>query len=400
MVLIITLCALFAGAEPFVGEEPNGVAGTSEAAPRENEMRRESGDDGVREEELRSETGKLPPSASVVIATETKTLRERHRGAGPDSLYHWWSVTKIATALAVLELAERGFVDLDAPIVDVLPFLGDFEDGERWRLVSPRMLLTHTAGVKDPMPAMFGWIHFPGDRQPAEESTVRRAAEPRSALRGGPLPAQYARYSNIGYVVLGALVEKVTGSPYGEAVRRLVLDPAGMNGTDVAYPPDSGGRLVAGSHPRTNFMTPLLPWVVKDYKKLVSEKRDGRLWFNPFYTDYLAPTGLIGPARDGVLLARAWAARAKKSDLISGALSTRIPSAGGSGRGPAQTVGWRWSEEGYFFHRGGGPGFGAELRWYPPNSHRPEGLYAFAVGNDTTFDYGRLLDVEIAAAKG
>ena len=342
VILSLTLGALFAGAEPVAAMEPNGVAETSKTAPRESQMGR--GNDGARDDAAAAETGKLPPSVSVVIATETQTLRERHHGAGPDSLYHWWSVTKIATALAVLELAEQGLVDLDASITDGLPFLGDLADGERWRRISPRMLLTHTAGVRDPMPAMFGWVHFPGEPQPAEETTVRKAAGSRSALGGGPLPTEYARYSNIGYVVLGALVEKVTGVSYGEAVRRLVLDPAGMNGTGVVYPPDSGGRRVAGTHPRMNLMTPLLPWVVKDYARLVSEKRDGRLWFNPFYTDYLAPTGLIGPARDGVRLARAWAARVKKTDLISGALSTRIPAAGGSGRGLAQTVGWRWSE--------------------------------------------------------
>jgi hypothetical protein len=50
-------------------------------------------------------------------------------------------------------------------------------------------------------------------------------------------------------------------------------------------------------------------------------------------------------------------------------------------------------------HRGGGPGFGAELRWYPAEFRPREGLYAFAVGNDTTFDYGRLLDREAAIAK-
>jgi CubicO group peptidase (beta-lactamase class C family) len=336
----------------------------------------------------------LPPSVSVVIATDAGIVRERHHGAGPGSLYHWWSVTKVATALAVLELAERGLLDLDDPIVEGLPFLMDCADGERWRGVSPRMLLTHTAGVKDPMPAMVGWVHFPSEPQPAEEKTVRRAAESRSALRRGPLPTESARYSNIGYVLLGALVEKVTGSPFGEAIRELVLEPAGMDGTGVVYPPDAGDRLVTGTHPRMNLMTPMLPWVVKDYKKLVSEKKEGRLWFNPVYTDYLAPTGLIGPARDGARLARVWALREKGSGLISGALSVRIPGAGVAGRGLFQSIGWQWSDGGYFFHRGGGPGFGAELRWHPS-----EGLYAFAVGNDTTFKYGKLLDRETALAR-
>jgi D-alanyl-D-alanine carboxypeptidase len=223
---------------------------------------------------------------------------------------------------------------------------------------------------------------------------VRRAAESRAALARGALPSDSARYSNIGYVVLGALVEKVTGTPYGDAIRTLVLDPAGMTGTDVIYPPDAGGRLVAGTHPRMNILTPLLPWIVKDYKTLLSDKREGRLRFNPVYTDYLAPTGLIGPAHDGVRLARAWAARAKQSDLISAALSVRVPGAGGAGRGLSQSTGWQWNEKGYYAHRGGGPGFGAELRWYPS-----EGLYAFAVGNDTTFKYGRLLDREEALAR-
>jgi CubicO group peptidase (beta-lactamase class C family) len=336
---------------------------------------------------------RLPPAVSVMVSQGGDVLLEKHHGASAESLYHWWSVTKVATALAILELAEAGRLDLDSPVTRELTWLAGTPDGAAWNRVTPRMLLTHTAGIHDPVPALFGWIHTPGQPQPPEEATLRKAFRRRGALPAGPLPHPRAQYSNLGYVVLGALIERITGRPYGEAVRVLVLEPAGMLHTGVAYPPqpESHPEVVRGTHPRLHPMAFLLRFVVPDIKALVEERRAGRLWFRPVYTDYLGSTGLIGPAGDALRLARHWARREEQSSLKAKALQVRIP---GRGSGWQQSTGWAWRESGYFFHRGGGPGFGAELRWYPG-----EDLFAFAVGNDTTYPYGRLLDREVTAAR-
>ena len=72
-----------------------------------------------------------PPSISVTVVKRDKVVYSRAFGladgpsqvaATPDTVYHWWSMTKIVTAIAVLQLNERGQLDLDAPVTDYLPW--------------------------------------------------------------------------------------------------------------------------------------------------------------------------------------------------------------------------------------------------------------------------------------
>lgn len=71
-----------------------------------------------------------PPGISVAVVKDDRLAYERAFGmadaprevdATPDTFYHWWSMTKIPTAIAVLQLAERDRLHLDAPVTDYLP---------------------------------------------------------------------------------------------------------------------------------------------------------------------------------------------------------------------------------------------------------------------------------------
>lgn len=156
----------------------------------------------------------------------------RGPGAPPLTTAHTFRIasnTKTYVAATVLRLAEDGRLSLDAPLGGLLlpelaaPLRADSYD---LAAIPVRQVLSHTAGLADHSgDDRYGEaiIADPQHRWTREEQ-VRRCAELFDPL--GPAPAPY-RYSDTGYVLLGAVVEKVTGRPLAEAVRNE-LDFAGL----------------------------------------------------------------------------------------------------------------------------------------------------------------------------
>ncbi len=154
--------------------------------------------------------------------------REAGTGWTPSTVSSMGSITKPVTATAILELVERGALSLD----DSLPrFLDDVPPDKAG--ITLRHLLTHTAGV----PSSLG-----GDFEPVERDDFVRLA------LDAPLesaPGERYEYSNVGYSLLGIVIELVTGQGYEEFVREAVLEPAGM--ADTGYRrPGWEGRVAVG----------------------------------------------------------------------------------------------------------------------------------------------------------
>ena len=98
-------------------------------------------------------------------------------------------------------------------------------------------------------------------------------------------------------MLLGALIEQVTGASYESYLADRVLRPLGMEHTAFVYTPGLAAREAAGTLPVVHFYTPLLPFLL-DAKALIRERRGGLLWLNRVYIDTNPPSGLIGSARD------------------------------------------------------------------------------------------------------
>lgn len=145
---------------------------------------------------------------------------ETRAPATAETVYRIASISKPITAVAVLRLAEMGLLDLDA---DIRKYLPEFPD--KGATITPRHLLSHTSGIR----------HYRGNESLRNE----RFTGPIPALaifKDDPLehpPGEKYTYSTYGYTVLAALIEKVTGKPYPDAMRHLVWGPAGMTATDV-----------------------------------------------------------------------------------------------------------------------------------------------------------------------
>ncbi len=134
----------------------------------------------------------------------------------PDSIFDLASLTKVYTAILTLQLVDRGAVDLDAPLRHYLPeFTGAGKDQ-----VTVAMLLAHTSAL--PVGAKVTGL--------AGNNARWRSVLTTPLVRGG-VPGSTFRYSSVGLMVLGRLVEKLTGKPLDEALRDYVTAPLGLRDT-------------------------------------------------------------------------------------------------------------------------------------------------------------------------
>lgn len=175
-----------------------------------------------------------------------------------------------------------------------------------------------------------------------------------------------AVYSNLNYMVLGAVIEAASGQTYEDYITENVLQPLGMTRTGFVYSPSMAEHEAAGSLPVVHFFTPLLPTLL-DTNTLVRERSGKLLWLNRIYIEATPPTGLIGSAPDMAKLMMAYLNRVTPNGqliLLPESIATLTETPPVNGRG----LGWAVGEsngERYLEHGGGGPGFAATLRLYP-----------------------------------
>ena len=137
------------------------------------------------------------------------------------------SVTKVFTSAMILQLVDEGSVGLDDPVEDHLPGLLDGEGIEPDR-ITVRQLLRHESGLPEGIP-------------PTDPTTVLTPRELMDRTEDQPAqfpPGEQMRYTNMNYLVLGYLIEEVTGEPYAEELNRRIVEPLGLTGTLLPEPGD------------------------------------------------------------------------------------------------------------------------------------------------------------------
>jgi CubicO group peptidase (beta-lactamase class C family) len=270
--------------------------------------------------------------------------------------YLWFSLSKLATATAAVRLAEEGRLDLEAPFAEVL-------DQDVPNRATVRQLLTHTAGLANPMPVR--WVHPAGAPDRDDElldRLLRRAVRPRHPVGGT------ARYSNVGYLLLGRVIERAAGMPFREYVGTAVLRPAGMHRTGYRLPVD--GQVATGYVKSPRAAAPALRTFLPT--GVVGRRQGRHLALEPFLVDGAAYGGLVGPVTD--------AARFARLHLRDGEIDgVRVLSESGArgmrdiqapGRPFDHGVGWfrtpgQPAGPTYVQHYGAGAGFWNALRLYP-----------------------------------
>jgi CubicO group peptidase (beta-lactamase class C family) len=167
-------------------------------------------------------------SGAVLVARDGRILLERAWGmadrarpviATADTKFRLGSMNKMFTAVAILQLAEAGKVALADPVAKYLP---DYPNQELAAKVTVRDLLTHTGGTGD----IFGPAFMQNRATLKEHADYVRLFGARAQEGGGSF-----RYSNYGYILLGAIIEKASAVSYYEYVQKNIFAPAGMTAT-------------------------------------------------------------------------------------------------------------------------------------------------------------------------
>ena len=344
----------------------------------------------------------IPPGLSVAVVKDGKTVYQRAFGMadGPKQMratdatvYHWWSMTKIATAIAVMQLRERGRLRLDDSVRQHLPWFDvQYLTADR-PTITLRHLLNHSSGLPDTVPAIIGWVHH--DDEPRNQTAlVQKHLSSYAKLQFEP--GSKAVYSNFNYMVLGAVIEAVSGESYEAYIDAHILKPLQMNQTGFVYTPAMAEHEAMGTLPVVHYYTPMLPFLLKP-RQLIREQQHGIFWLRRVYIDVTPSTGLIGPASDVARLMLAYLNQGEldgKRILSPESVALLTHDSHVRGEGPNMAahnvgrhgIGWYVIPEAdrlRLQHHGGGPGFATTLRLYP---EQKLGIAILANGTDLDRD--------------
>ncbi|MGW6376938.1 serine hydrolase domain-containing protein [Rhodococcus sp. NPDC055112] len=219
--------------------------------------------DAALQQKLDAVTARGIPGAQLVITEPGRDTRVLRAGTGntatgepipDDARARIGSNTKAFVATTVMQLVDEGRVDPDASVEHYLPGIvtDNGNDGSR---VTIRDLLQHTSGLTDylapggakPEDVKPGQLQIATSAEPVGHYTPAELVTIAMSLPPGPAAKDEAVYSNTNYVLLGMLIEKVTGHPAAEEITTRIIDPLELKDT---YFPGSGETQIRGPHAR------------------------------------------------------------------------------------------------------------------------------------------------------
>jgi len=163
-----------------------------------------------------------------VVALDAVGLRKAGSDAKVtrDDQFHLGSCTKAMTATVIGLLVEQGKLKWDTPLAEALPDLAG-EMHADFRKVTVRQLLRHRAGLRPNLPKGKTWRDVLEGGRSVRDQRTRFA---RAHLSAAPAyePGTKYQYSNAGYGILGAVVERATGKQYEAVMRAMLFEPLGM----------------------------------------------------------------------------------------------------------------------------------------------------------------------------
>jgi CubicO group peptidase (beta-lactamase class C family) len=143
----------------------------------------------------------------------------------PQSVFLLSSIAKTATSTAVMQLVEQGKIELDAPVTDYLPYFALAD--ERYRAITIRQLLSHTAGLPE-----YDYSTYGQDAQ-VDDGALERYVRSLSTIELLSAPGETWEYSGIGFDILGDIVAKVSGQSFEAYVSEHIFQPLGMEDTTL-----------------------------------------------------------------------------------------------------------------------------------------------------------------------
>lgn len=290
-----------------------------------------------------------------------------------------FSMTKTLTAIAILQLAERDKLNLNSP---ASKFVNHPYDSD----VTIKQLLSHTAGIPDPIPLK--WVHLADNHEKFDE---KRALK--QVLADNPIPdaapGEEYGYSNIGYWLLGEVVEKVSSEKYEDYINKNIFQPLNLNANDIGFQIANENKQAIGYLYKYSFMN-LIKYFVLD-KQIWGEYEGNWLHINTVYLNGPSVGGAFGTSmafsrilqnllsENSVLLGDSvkqylYAQQKTMSgELIEMTLGLHIGILDGVK---------------YYYKEGGGAGFHCEMRIYPES-----GIASVIMVNRTSFNTNKQLSI-------
>ena len=135
------------------------------------------------------------------------------------SLFHMASITKPFVATSIMQLMERGIIDLDAPVVKYLPYFRLADD--RYNQITVRQMVTHTSGMPDVE-------NYEWDKPQYDDAALERYVRSLTNQKLLFAPGERVQYSNMAFEILGDVVAKASGESFDGYVQRHILAPLRM----------------------------------------------------------------------------------------------------------------------------------------------------------------------------
>lgn len=290
-----------------------------------------------------------------------------------------YSMSKTITAAAVLQLVEAQRAKLDDPIdvyLESQPYGPDVTVGQ---------LLSHTSGVPNPIPLR--WVHAAARHDTLDEQAALASVlleHPKLSSR----PGTKYRYSNIGYWLLGRMVERVTGEPFSSYVRKHVLQPLGITPQELGYVVPDYRDHAKGYLEKYSLMNVAKRFVIA--REFIGSYEGRWLHIRDHYVNGAAFGGLVGSARG---FGKVLQDQLRPHSVLFADTTHQLffaPQRTNDGTSISMTLGWQIEAVNrvrFFYKEGAGAGFHSMMRVYLSS-----GIATVVMVNATTFDVRELLD--------
>jgi D-alanyl-D-alanine carboxypeptidase len=257
-----------------------------------------------------------------------------------------------------LQLAERKKIDIEQPVKKYLP---EFPYSPK---ITIRQLMAHSAGIPNPIP--LNWIHIADEHKSFDRNNFFRKVFIKNNKTKSNPNEKYA-YSNLGYVLLGQLIEKVSGLSYEEYVRENILKYLSVKPSDLDFTITNINNQAKGYHKKYSFSNIILGLLI-DKSKLMDKSEGKWSLFKNNYVNGASYGGLIGTLDAFVNYIQELLKPNCKliTDEYKKMLFTENYT--NNNRATGMCLSWFSGQskgKKYFAHAGGGGGYYCEIRIYP-----------------------------------